>query len=175
MVVITGAGAGIGRGCALRFGAEGARVVVADINEAGALETARLVTDAGGTAAACKTDVASEESVAALAAFVVRSYGCVNVLLNNAAIQVNKTVEHTTLVRAVGGSFVCCCACEDGFVCACVCLCVCRCVCVCVCVRARVCMYVCAIIHLCVCVHCIIAYAARGAILVERSRQRHAF
>ena len=101
--MITGAGAGIGRGCALRFGAEGAKVVVADINAAGAEETARLVGAAGGTAAACATDVSSEESVAALAAFAVRTFGAVHVLLNNAAIQVNKTVEDTTLVSGGGG------------------------------------------------------------------------
>ena len=49
-VVITGAGSGVGRASSLRFAAEGARVVCADVRDDWAAETARLVTEAGGTA-----------------------------------------------------------------------------------------------------------------------------
>ena len=52
VAIITGAGSGVGRASALRFAAEGARVVCADVNAEGAKETVRLVESAGGTAIA---------------------------------------------------------------------------------------------------------------------------
>src|SRR5919108_55567 len=58
VAVITGAGSGIGRATALRFAAEGAHVVVNDVDEARAAETAALVTAGGGSAAAVAGDVA---------------------------------------------------------------------------------------------------------------------
>ena len=97
VVVITGAGAGIGRACAREFAKEGARVVVADINQAGALETVKQIEAQGGTAIPIETDVANPESVQRLAAETLKGFGEVHVLVNNAAIQVNKTVEDTTI------------------------------------------------------------------------------
>jgi len=114
VAVITGAGAGIGRGSALEFAREGATLVIADLNEAGARETARLVETAGGTALAVKTDVASRDSVEHLATRTLETFGKVHVLFNNAAIQVNKTVEDTTfeewnreIAVNLGGVFLC--------------------------------------------------------------------
>jgi len=114
VAVITGAGSGIGRACALEFAREGARVVIADINPAGANETLRLIRAMGGTGMAIETDVASPESVQALVGETLRAFERVDVLVNNAAIQINKTAEETTVEEwnremavNVGGVFLC--------------------------------------------------------------------
>jgi NAD(P)-dependent dehydrogenase (short-subunit alcohol dehydrogenase family) len=114
VAVITGAGSGIGRASALEFAREGARVVVADLNLAGALETARQIKAGGGQAIAVETDVARPESVQTLVAQTLETFSQVHVLLNNAAIQVNKTVEDTTVEEwnreinvNLGGVFLC--------------------------------------------------------------------
>src|SRR5215472_17272199 len=114
VVVITGAGAGIGRACAGEFAREGARVVVADINRAGAEETVAQIRARRGTAIAFEADVSQPESVQNLVRRTLEAFSAVHTLLNNAAIQVNKTVEDTTveewnreLAVNVGGVFLC--------------------------------------------------------------------
>jgi NAD(P)-dependent dehydrogenase (short-subunit alcohol dehydrogenase family) len=114
VAVITGAGSGIGRACAREFAKEGARVIVADILADAAAETVCLIEAAGGTARAVVTDVASPESVQALAEETLRTFSLVHVLVNNAAIQVNKTIEDTSIEEwnreiavNLGGVFLC--------------------------------------------------------------------
>jgi NAD(P)-dependent dehydrogenase (short-subunit alcohol dehydrogenase family) len=114
VAVITGSASGIGRASAKEFAKEGAQVVVADINMAGAEETVKQIEAAGGVAVAVKTDVARAESVEALVEQTLQSFGRINVLFNNAAIQVNKTVEDTTVEEwnreigiNLGGVFLC--------------------------------------------------------------------
>ncbi|MBI2424255.1 MAG: SDR family oxidoreductase [Candidatus Hydrogenedentes bacterium] len=80
-VVVTGGGSGIGEALARRFAAEGARVVVSDINEAGA---ARVVGEIGGVAV--RTDVAREEDVIALVAAAERAHGPIDLFVSNAGI-----------------------------------------------------------------------------------------
>ena len=113
-VVVTGAGSGIGRACAIKCAEEGADVVVADINEKAAEETVRQIQDAGGNAFACKADVADPSCVARLVEVTIGKYGKINTLINNAAIQVNKTIEDTSfedwnaqMAVNVGGVFLC--------------------------------------------------------------------
>src|SRR5581483_12282764 len=113
--VVAGAGAGIGRAIARMFAEEGANVVVADINSRAAEETARLITEAGGTAAlAAYTDVADPSSVQQLARATLDRFHFVHALVNNAAIQVNKKIEDTTfgewnrqIAVNIGGVFLC--------------------------------------------------------------------
>ncbi|MFN7992777.1 MAG: SDR family oxidoreductase [Bryobacteraceae bacterium] len=114
VAVITGAGSGIGRACAREFAKEGAHVVVADIVPAAAAETVNMIRAAGGTALAVVTDVANPESVQALIAETLRAFAHLDVLVNNAAIQVNKTIEDTTVEEwnreiavNLGGVFLC--------------------------------------------------------------------
>jgi NAD(P)-dependent dehydrogenase (short-subunit alcohol dehydrogenase family) len=83
--VVTGAGGGIGQGIALALAAEGARVVVLDINEAGASETVGLIKEAGGTALALACDVTNRASIESAATVVTERWGAPEVLVNNAA------------------------------------------------------------------------------------------
>lgn len=114
VAVITGAASGIGRACALEFAKEGARVVLADVNLPGARETAEQIGAAGGVAHPVETDVSDPASVERLVAETLRRFSAVHVLLNDAAIQVNKTVPDTTVEEwarqlsvNLGGVFLC--------------------------------------------------------------------
>jgi NAD(P)-dependent dehydrogenase (short-subunit alcohol dehydrogenase family) len=80
-VVVTGAGSGIGRACALRFGAEGARVVVADVNLDAAQATAEEI---GGLAV--RTDVRHETEIEALISQAQEAGGPIDLLFSNAGI-----------------------------------------------------------------------------------------
>jgi 3-oxoacyl-[acyl-carrier protein] reductase len=83
IAVVTGAASGIGAGIARRFVEEGARVVVADVRADAAAECAA---DLGERASAMQVDVTKAEDVRALAAYVARTLGDVDVLVNNAGI-----------------------------------------------------------------------------------------
>lgn len=84
--LITGAGMGIGREAARLFAAEGARVVVADIDEPAARETVRLVEGDGGRALAVAGDVALEADVRRMVEDGVRHFGDLHVLYANAGV-----------------------------------------------------------------------------------------
>jgi len=79
--IVTGAGSGFGAGIARRFAAEGARVMVADIDRAAA---AAVAGETGGIA--CRVDVAEGDSVAAMAAAAQEAFGAIDILVNNAGI-----------------------------------------------------------------------------------------
>ncbi len=83
-VVVTGAGSGFGEATAKRFASEGGRVVVADINAAGAERVAAEIAGAGGTAQAVVVDVADEKAVMGMVECAVDAFGALDVLVNNA-------------------------------------------------------------------------------------------
>jgi NAD(P)-dependent dehydrogenase (short-subunit alcohol dehydrogenase family) len=87
VVLVTGAGGGIGRGTALAFARAGARVVVADIAAAAGEETAALVQAAGGQAVFIRTDVTRAGQVQAMVAQTVATYGRLDCAFNNAGIE----------------------------------------------------------------------------------------
>lgn len=83
--IVTGAASGIGRATALRFAAEGATVVVADINLTGAEETVATIRQTGGDGLALKTDIADITQVKQMVTSTVEHFGGLHVLCNNAA------------------------------------------------------------------------------------------
>lgn len=86
VTIITGAGGGMGRVAAQMFAAEGARVVVAEFNEAAGAETVALVQAAGGEASYVKVDVSKESDAKAMVDHAVATYGRLDCLYNNAGI-----------------------------------------------------------------------------------------
>jgi 3-oxoacyl-[acyl-carrier protein] reductase len=86
VTIITGAGQGIGRVFAHKFAEEGAKVVIAEYNEATGKTVVDEITSKGNEAWFVKTDVADEKDTQAMAKGVVDKYGNIDVLINNAAI-----------------------------------------------------------------------------------------
>jgi len=86
VAVVTGAGSGIGRATALALARAGAAVVVADIDEAGGVETVGLAHDAGGQASFVRTDVTEPRSLEALFAATEAEHGGLDILHNNAGL-----------------------------------------------------------------------------------------
>lgn len=85
-VVVTGAAGGLGRAFAQGFAEAGAAVLIADIDEAGASQTAQMISDTGGTAFATRVDVTDPSSVHGLAETAAARLGGVDIVVNNAAI-----------------------------------------------------------------------------------------
>jgi len=86
VAIITGAGRGLGKAFALRFAAEGAKLLLPDISLERAGATAKEIKAKGGEAAAMLTDISSEKDTLKMAEEVQKLYGRVDILLNNAAI-----------------------------------------------------------------------------------------
>ena len=97
---VTGAARGIGRAIAIRLGEEGARVAAADLDEAGARDTARA---AGAGAVAIYVDVTDGDSVRAAVAAAERALGPIDVLVNNAGwdkVELRRTRRASPAVHA---------------------------------------------------------------------------
>ena len=87
VALVTGGARGIGYGIAYRFAEEGASVVLADVNEAGALESARRITrETGRTALGVRCDVTDRASVDGVVGRTVRELGSLDILVSNAGI-----------------------------------------------------------------------------------------
>jgi NAD(P)-dependent dehydrogenase (short-subunit alcohol dehydrogenase family) len=96
VALVTGAASGIGRGCAAALAREGASVLIADIDDAGAAQTREQIADAGGRAEVLRLDVASEAAWADQMAAVEARHGALHILVNNAAICVAAPVLEMT-------------------------------------------------------------------------------
>ena len=93
IAIVTGAGQGIGRAIALGLAREGARVVIADVNEESASTVKNEIEAGGGGALVIRTDVSNEISVRAMAKKSLEEFGRVDILVNNAGIFPTSSVE----------------------------------------------------------------------------------
>jgi len=85
VAIVTGAGRGLGKAFALRYFEEGAKLLLPDLNIARAENTAKEIRAKGGEAVAMLTDISDENATKKMAEEVIRLYGRVDILLNNAA------------------------------------------------------------------------------------------
>jgi NAD(P)-dependent dehydrogenase (short-subunit alcohol dehydrogenase family) len=113
--VVTGAGSGIGKAIAERLGEEGGRVVCVDVDESSASQTADGMTAAGSEAVARRVDVADPAAVDAMVAFTVDRWGRLDVLVNNAGVNLpgllhevdNAVIDRTLDVNVKGQLYGC--------------------------------------------------------------------
>ncbi|MEM7346472.1 MAG: glucose 1-dehydrogenase [Chloroflexota bacterium] len=116
VAIVTGAAKGIGEAIALRYGQEGASVVVCDIDGDGANETAAAIKAAGGEATAVACDISDEDQVDEMVATTLDTYGRVDILVNNAGLispmKHFLTADKAWWDRIIGvnltGTFLCC-------------------------------------------------------------------
>jgi NAD(P)-dependent dehydrogenase (short-subunit alcohol dehydrogenase family) len=94
--IVTGAAKGIGRAGAIRLAQEGAAVVVADVDDAGARSVVQQIVESGGQALAVPTDVSRAEEVEALVAAVIARYDRLDLVVNVAGIAVGGSVHDMT-------------------------------------------------------------------------------
>jgi 3-oxoacyl-[acyl-carrier protein] reductase len=112
-IIVTGAASGIGRATALIFAREGANVVCADVNEAGARETAGLVNGKGSQALALKVDVTARPAVSAMIERTLAAFGSVQFLFNSAGaairrakfLDIDDALMEKTFALNVSGTF----------------------------------------------------------------------
>lgn len=113
--LVTGAGVGIRRAIALKMASEGARVMVVDLNEETAEETAALICDAGGEAIVFTADVSDESRVSNMVKTTVDRFGSIDIACNSAAVSrgsgpihtFEKTVFDQTLELCLTNTFLC--------------------------------------------------------------------
>jgi 3-oxoacyl-[acyl-carrier protein] reductase len=91
--LVTGAGSGMGRATAKILAGEGARVAVTDINEEAAKKVAEDIRAAGGEARAWRLDVADPKSIGEVVADVAKTFGALDVLVNNAGISMRRAID----------------------------------------------------------------------------------
>jgi NAD(P)-dependent dehydrogenase (short-subunit alcohol dehydrogenase family) len=115
--IVTGAGSGIGRGIALFFAKEGARVVVADIDIDAGEETVRFIRNEGGEAVFAMVDVSKAADVEEMVKRTVNSFGKPDILCNNAGIMaveprflsdISEEAWERTISINLKGVFLCC-------------------------------------------------------------------
>jgi NAD(P)-dependent dehydrogenase (short-subunit alcohol dehydrogenase family) len=99
IALVTGSGRGIGREIALRFAREGARVVIADLDEVGAQTVAAEISAGGGEALPVKLDVADPVMVGVVMKAIVQQFGRLDVLVNNAGVGSCESVLDLTLTE----------------------------------------------------------------------------
>jgi len=96
VAIVTGGAMGIGKGIATVFAREGAKVVIADVNEEAGRATEKELRDQGFEAFFVRCDVSNEEDVKAMIQKTVERYGALHILVNNAGIGVYKSITEAT-------------------------------------------------------------------------------
>ena len=114
VVIVTGAGQGIGRAISLGLAREGAKVVVADINRQGAETVAAEIERTGAQSLACQTDVSKVDSVEKLKDDALQRFGRIDILVNNAGIypvcpvmEMSEELWDRVIDTNLGGNFLC--------------------------------------------------------------------
>ncbi len=113
--VVTGAGSGIGRAIAQRLAEENAQVLCVDLNSKTAVATAQDIQNAGGVASAVGADVSDPEQVKRFIDRCVEQYGKIDVLVNNAGVNIpgvlhevsDETIDRTLNVNVKGSIYGC--------------------------------------------------------------------
>ncbi|HEU4685526.1 MAG TPA: SDR family NAD(P)-dependent oxidoreductase [Nitrospira sp.] len=115
VAIVTGSSSGIGKAIAIRFGAEGAKVVVAARRRTLCEQTAAQIVKQGGEASVSQTDVADERQVDRMIADTIARYGRLDILVNNAGIGGGGRIADTTATAFdevmnvnLRGTFLCC-------------------------------------------------------------------
>ena len=115
VAVVTGSGLGIGRAIAETFAREGARVVVADLNEEAGGETVQVIQASDGEACFVRTDVSKIKDTQRMVDIALATYGRLDILVNNAGVYARGDVVSTSLdmwnrLLSVNltGVFLCC-------------------------------------------------------------------
>jgi NAD(P)-dependent dehydrogenase (short-subunit alcohol dehydrogenase family) len=96
VTIVTGAARGIGRGIALKFAMEGAKVGVLDLDKDACQDAVKEIRQAGGTAIPLPADVSKEQAVQRVVAKLTEKFGACNVLVNNAAVMPAATLHETS-------------------------------------------------------------------------------
>ena len=110
VAIVTGAASGIGEASAIRLAEEGAKVVCADLNGAGAEATAKKIQAAGGISTSYQIDISDSAQCDACVADTISKYGAVDILVNNAGVNLpgvfhevsNETIQRTLQVNVAG-------------------------------------------------------------------------
>jgi NAD(P)-dependent dehydrogenase (short-subunit alcohol dehydrogenase family) len=93
VAVVTGAGSGIGRGLAINLAKEGCSLALADLDETGLAETIKLLHDENVETRTYRVDVSDREQVYHFADEVIEAFGKVDIVINNAGVQLKETLE----------------------------------------------------------------------------------
>ena len=96
VAIVTGAASGIGEASAIRLAEDGAIVVCADINLAGAESVAKKINDMGGRANAYQIDISDSAQCDACASDTLKRYGAIDILVNNAGVNLPGTFHETS-------------------------------------------------------------------------------
>lgn len=94
VVLITGAGVGIGRSAAIQFGREGAKVAINSLTPANGLETLKLVKETGAQAIYIQGDVSVTADAKRMVDETVKAFGRINILVNNAGVVIPGRVDN---------------------------------------------------------------------------------
>ena len=96
VAIITGSAKGIGKGCALVFAEEGAKVVIVDIDEKSGEQTVKEIAERNGISKFIRTDLTRSNDVKSMITNVISTFGQIDIMFNNAGYHISKNVEVTS-------------------------------------------------------------------------------